>query len=187
MPQRFPGRSTSTDCPRRREIDGDGLYPARSATVADAVVDAVVLLPDLAVERRCARRLRNAGPWYGLAGRRQIVLNEKMPRSRSAEVRGDVPAVDLGHARRQGPAARPSLPRDGDDCEIYRSGPDKAAIWPASSLRILAMSPLQGRRDRHDPTVSTRQDGGGNRTSRPISSRAVPGDAPTNLSASCPR
>jgi hypothetical protein len=82
--------------PRRRPVP-----PAnrRSATRADAVVDAVILLPDGAVERRWARRLRNAGRWDGLADRRQIVVIEKMPRHRSAEFRGDVPAVALGIRR----------------------------------------------------------------------------------------
>ena len=66
---------------------------AASATAADTVVDAVVLLLYGAVERRRARRLWNAGPLDGLAGRRQIIPIEKMPRRRFAEFWGDVPAT----------------------------------------------------------------------------------------------
>ncbi len=70
-----------------------------STTAADAVVDAVILLLYVAVERRLTRRLRNAGSRDSLAGRCQILLIEKMPRRRLAEFRGDVPVVALGAGR----------------------------------------------------------------------------------------
>jgi hypothetical protein len=61
---------------------------AALATLADAVVDAVILPTYGAVERRLTRRLRNAGPCDSLTSRRQIVLIEKLPRRRLAEFRG---------------------------------------------------------------------------------------------------
>ena len=48
----------------------------------------VILLLDLAIERRRTRCLRNAWPRHGFAGRRQIVLIQKMPRRRLVELRG---------------------------------------------------------------------------------------------------
>src|SRR5271165_227607 len=68
---------------------------AASATAADTVVDSIVLPLYGAVKRRRGRRLRNAGAWDGLAGRRQIIPIEKMSRRRFAEFRRDVPAVVL--------------------------------------------------------------------------------------------
>jgi hypothetical protein len=53
--------------------------PPPSTTLADAVVDAVILLAYVAVERHLTRRLRNAGPRASLASKRQIVLIEKLP------------------------------------------------------------------------------------------------------------
>jgi hypothetical protein len=53
-----------------------------STTAADAVFDAVVLPLYGAIERRLTRRLGNAGPRDCLAGRRQIILIEKMPKPR---------------------------------------------------------------------------------------------------------
>src|ERR1700722_9939149 len=73
-----------------------------STTLADAVVDAVILLAYVPVERRLTRRLRNAGPCDSLASRRQIVLIEKLARRRLAEFRGYVTGVALsigGHRR----------------------------------------------------------------------------------------
>src|SRR5271165_5971020 len=84
---------------------------AASATAADTVVDAVVLLLYGAVERRRARRLWNAGPLDGLAGRRQIIPIEKMPRRRFAEFRGYVPAAVLGFGRN----SRHQRGKDDDD------------------------------------------------------------------------
>src|SRR5271157_1214644 len=72
---------------------------AASATAADAVVDAVILLAYEAVELRLTRRLRNAGLRDSLAGRRQIVPVEKVSRRRLAKFRRDVPAVVLGIGR----------------------------------------------------------------------------------------
>jgi hypothetical protein len=53
-----------------------------STTAADAVFDTVVLPLYGAIERRLTRRLGNAGPRDCLAGRRQIILIEKMPEPR---------------------------------------------------------------------------------------------------------
>ena len=69
-----------------------------SATVADAVVDTVVLLPYGAVERRRTRRLRDATPRDGCTGPGNIVLPEKLPRRRPAEFRGDESAAVLRSA-----------------------------------------------------------------------------------------
>ena len=50
------------------------------AALADAVVDLVVLPLYEAVERRLARRLRKAGSWDGLAGRRNMAPVQRLPR-----------------------------------------------------------------------------------------------------------
>ena len=76
------------------------------AALADAVVDFVVLLLDLSVERRRACRLRSAGLWDSLTGRRQIVLVQKMPGRWPTELRGDVTAACPGHRPRRKPSAR---------------------------------------------------------------------------------
>jgi hypothetical protein len=89
----------------------------RSATVANTIVDLVVLLPDLAIERRRPRCLRNAWPRDSCAGRRQVVLIQTLPGRRLAELRSDKTVVlpVRRHARGRGKK------EGGDD---YRFGHD---------------------------------------------------------------
>src|SRR5580658_1328013 len=74
-------------------------FAAGSATRTNAVVDFIVLPPNRAVKRRRSRRLRNAWPRDGLAGRRQVILIQKMPGRRLAELRGDKAVVVLPKGR----------------------------------------------------------------------------------------
>ena len=78
----------------------------RSAPLADAVVDLVVLLLDLAIERRRPRRLRNAWPRHGFAGRRRVVLIQKLPRRRLAQFRRHkLVVLPVSAQRQQSPQA----------------------------------------------------------------------------------
>src|SRR6202020_644339 len=61
---------------------------SRSAPLANAVVDLVILFLNLAIERRRSRRLRNAWPRHSRAGRRLVVLIQKMARRWLADLRG---------------------------------------------------------------------------------------------------
>src|SRR5580658_3676755 len=93
---RFIRGAGATRRPRSFLWDGStdaACCPIASTTRADAVVDFVVLLLDRPVKRRRARRLRSAGPRDGFAGRRQIVLIQKMPRRWLAELWGDETAA----------------------------------------------------------------------------------------------
>src|ERR1700722_14438797 len=81
------------ECPISRRVMGEpgaarASLPARSATLANAVVDLVVFLLNLAIKRRRSRGLRKAWPWHGLAGRGRVVLIQKVAWRRLAEVRG---------------------------------------------------------------------------------------------------
>src|SRR4029077_5511321 len=90
------------------------LRPGGSATFADAIVDAVILLLNLAIERSRSRRLRNARPRDSLAGRRQVVLVENLPRLRLAELRSEktvvLPISPNARGRRN--------QEGGDDCRF---------------------------------------------------------------------
>ena len=88
---------------------------AASTTVADAVVDAVVPLPYRTIERRFTRRLRGPRVRDGLAGRRQIILIEKLPWRRFAEFGSNVSAVALATGR----DGRHRRDKDSDDTQQF--------------------------------------------------------------------
>src|ERR1700748_1599257 len=86
---------------------------ARSASLADAVVELVVLLLNLTIERGRARGLGNARPRHGCAGRGHVVLIQKMPRRRFAQLWGDkIVVLPVGRN------ARGNREEEGDDYRL---------------------------------------------------------------------
>jgi len=114
-----------------RELDPGGL-----ATRADAVDDPFTPLANLAVERRFTRRLgQSLGPRNGRAGRRPVILIDKVALCRAANLRSDLIAFVLCMGRNAGHR------RDKDDGDEFPLSHGPLLSW------IMALDPTGPLRD----------------------------------------